>query len=145
MVLILQEKPWNLVKVRIGYRYALWHNFFHKKHPFSTIFYIIYDTKMPQLFYFTGPFYGNFFSQCKVSEVIKFIKTRKTTQNSGPAITEPDIACDTDNGLTRNVSSEIRKILHLFWLPGHYFYWARDGTNGKIFVLKLNCMLGSRT
>ena len=44
-----------------------------------------------------------------------------------------------------NVSSEIRKILHLFRLPGHYFYWARDGTNGKIFVLKLNCMLGSRT
>lgn len=43
------------------------------------------------------------------------------------------------------MSSEIRKILHLFWLPGHYFYWARDGTNGKIFVLKLNCMLGSQT
>ena len=52
---------------------------------------------------------------------------------------------DTYNGHTRNVRSEIRKILHLFWLPGHYFYWARDGTNGKIFVLKLNCKLGSQT
>ena len=27
-----------------------------KNHPFSTIIYIIYHTKMPQLFYFTGPF-----------------------------------------------------------------------------------------
>ena len=30
--------------------------FFHKKHPFSTIFYIIYDTIMPQIFYFTSLF-----------------------------------------------------------------------------------------
>ena len=44
--------------------------------------------------------------------------------------------------VTRNWRAEIRKILHLFWLPGHYFYWGLDGTNGKIFVLKLNCRLG---
>ena len=62
-------------------------------------------------------------------------------QSSGQLRAQPD----TYNGHTRNVRSEIRKILHLFWLPGHYFYWARDGTNGKIFVLKLNCKLGSQT
>ena len=39
--------------------------------------------------------------------------------------------------VTRNYSRETRKILHLFQLPGHYFYWASNGANGKIFVLNI--------